>query len=105
MLDLPPIEERGVLAWPQHGGRDPLLPASKKMEDMGQCSDSVFRLSNCCGYLSRKKGPWLAPGVSGWKMLDMVLKQCWGLGWGLSGTSGSSGQMGLSWKSSPSIGM
>lgn len=94
-----------MLAWPQHGGRDPLLPASKKMVDMGQCSDSVFRLSNCCGYLSRKKVPWLAPGVSGWKMLDMVLKQCWGLGWGLSGTSGSSGQMGLSWKSSPSIGM
>lgn len=35
VLDLPPMEERGVLVWPQHGGRDTLLPPSKKMEDMG----------------------------------------------------------------------
>lgn len=55
-MDLPPMEERGVLAWPQHGGRGPLFPASKKMEDMGRCSDSVFLLSSCCWYLSRRKG-------------------------------------------------
>lgn len=105
MLDLPPIEERGVLAWPQHGGRDPLFPASKKMEDMGQGSGSGFLLSTCWGYLPKKRGLWGAPRASGWKMLVMVLKQCWALVWGLSGTWGSSGQMGLSWKSSPSIGM
>jgi hypothetical protein len=50
------MEERGVLAWPQHGGSDPLLPASKKMEDMGQCSGSIFLLPNCCWYLSKRKG-------------------------------------------------
>lgn len=48
MLDLPPMEERGVLVWPQHGGSDPLLPPSKKMEDMGWCSGSLFLLPSCC---------------------------------------------------------
>lgn len=48
VLDLPPMEERGVLVWPQHGGRDTLLPPSKKMEDMGWCSGSIFLLPRCC---------------------------------------------------------
>lgn len=104
-MDLPPMEDRGVQAWPQHGDRAVLLPASKKMEDMGWCSGSVFLPSSGGGYLSSRKGLGAAVGPSGWKMVVMVLKHCWGVGCGLSGTRGSSGQMGLSSKSSPSIGM
>lgn len=48
VLDLPPMEERGVLAWLQHCGREALLPPSKKMEDMGWCSGSVFLLCSSC---------------------------------------------------------
>lgn len=104
-MNLPPKEERGVLAWPQHDGRDTLLLPSKKMEDMGWCSGSVFLLSSCCWYLSRRKGLGAGTGASGWKMLVMVLMQCCGRNCGFSGESFSSGQMGLSWKSSPSMGM
>lgn len=80
MLDLPPMEDRGVLAWPQQGGMAVLRPASKKMEDMGWCSGSVFLPSSGGGYLSSRKVLSEAVGTSGWKMFVMVLKQCWGGG-------------------------
>ncbi|KAB1267213.1 hypothetical protein Cadr_000018120 [Camelus dromedarius] len=58
VLDLPPMEERGVQVWPQQGGRAPLLPPSKKMKDTGRCAGSGFLLSTCCRYLCRG-GQWL----------------------------------------------
>lgn len=49
---------------------------------------------------------WAAEGEpKGWKRLVMLLKLCWLVPRAPISDGGSSWQMGLSWKSSPSMGM
>lgn len=49
---------------------------------------------------------WAAEGdPKGWKRLVMLLKLCWLVTRPPISDAGSSWQMGLSWKSSPSMGM
>lgn len=103
VFGIPPIEDRGVLAWSWYGGRDDLLMLLKNTDDRDPWPGLMFLFDSCGQYFSVRN--WLCePEARGWKMVLMLLRLCW-VFCALSERGRSSWQIGLSWKSSPSIGM